>query len=301
MLARSKTKKGLKVKEILSNLENLWEGLDKLLSSISPNDWQKKHGKDWIMADVPYHLSYFDKGLVYFALKKGKKYPKKKQVVMKTMRQLNNWNAFMFKMRPKKQSVEKSLRQMRQSRNLIRKVLEKMKDSNLKDKVFVPLPGMGWISAEEALLGLIGHTWNLLMQLRIHLKRNEPLPLPSVTKKALGMYMELMGMFLNKSEALKIKEFRAIFDFVGEYNGVFSIKVKNDQFEVVERKVNNPNLVMSQSIETFVKTINNIQSPFLAMLLGRIKVKGFFSLNKFAKLFPEPFPNTIIPSKEIPT
>jgi hypothetical protein len=44
--------------------------------------------------------------------------------------------------------------------------------------------------------------------------------------------------------------------------------------------------VITQSPETFVKTRTGIQKPFLALLTGKIRVRGWRNLGTFGKLFP---------------
>jgi hypothetical protein len=42
---------------------------DTIFDSLTASDWRRTHGKHWVIADVPYHLSYFDRDLVLSALK----------------------------------------------------------------------------------------------------------------------------------------------------------------------------------------------------------------------------------------
>ena len=55
-----------------------------------------------------------------------------------------------------------------------------------------------------------------------------------------------------------------------------------------EERVANPDLVMTQSPDTFVKTFYRLQHPMIAMLTGQVKVRGWMNLGRFGKLFPPP-------------
>src|SRR5258708_17229 len=39
---------------ILLNLENLWAQYDSIFDSLSAADWRPRHGRDWVIADLPY-------------------------------------------------------------------------------------------------------------------------------------------------------------------------------------------------------------------------------------------------------
>ncbi len=104
---------------LMEELEGLWRGLDELFASMSPADWARKHGKHWTFEDIPYHLAYFDKGIAT-AIERGGAVPEGKRQLVRTMNNLHEWNTCQFAKRPPDQTVEESLRQMRQSRDEVR-------------------------------------------------------------------------------------------------------------------------------------------------------------------------------------
>ena len=55
----------------LADLESIWRCYDAAFESLGPSDWSRKHGKDWTVADVPYHLAYFDRELVVGPIERG--------------------------------------------------------------------------------------------------------------------------------------------------------------------------------------------------------------------------------------
>jgi hypothetical protein len=58
-----------RIEDPLDYLENLWRVYDTLFDSLSAADWRRKHGKDWAIGDLPYHLYYFDRDVVLAPLR----------------------------------------------------------------------------------------------------------------------------------------------------------------------------------------------------------------------------------------
>ena len=94
---------------LLADLEDLWLALDQLLDGMQGSDWQRKHGKDWVYADVPFHLSYFDRDIVAVPLGRGLNVPLSEQIPRRSDAELNAWNEEKFRQRPTGQTVEQSL------------------------------------------------------------------------------------------------------------------------------------------------------------------------------------------------
>jgi len=111
---------------IRSSLEELWSALDSLFEEMSPADWQRPHGPDWIFADLPYHLSYIDRYCVARPIELGEALPAAEQVQLRSLNELNAWNQGKFAARPEGQKVERSLEQMYESWEYVRKVTAAM-------------------------------------------------------------------------------------------------------------------------------------------------------------------------------
>lgn len=43
-----------------ADLETIWAAIDSFYHQFSPQEWSRKHGKEWTFADMPYHLAYFN-------------------------------------------------------------------------------------------------------------------------------------------------------------------------------------------------------------------------------------------------
>ena len=49
------------VQTLADELDALWQCFDELFADLGPKNWNRKHGKHWIFADLPYHLAYLDR------------------------------------------------------------------------------------------------------------------------------------------------------------------------------------------------------------------------------------------------
>jgi DinB family protein/SCP-2 sterol transfer family protein len=280
---------------LMADLEDLWQKIDAVLGSLGPADWSRKHGKDWTFADVPYHLAYFDRQVIANGIARGQDVPTHERRVMSTMVELNDWNVRNFAGRPATQTVEQSLAQMRASRDAIRQAVAGLSDADLVRPVWSPLPGGGWQTVRSALEGCTAHTWNHLMELRLRLKRTSPAPTPSQTHRALAFYMNIFPSMCNRAQAANT-HFTSVMEFTGPGGGAWSLHVADGTCCAVEERAPRPDLVLTQSYETFQATMIGAQNPVLAMLTGKIKVRGLRNMGTFGKLFPPPKPDTIFGS-----
>ena len=123
--------------------------------------------------------------------------------------------------------------------------------------------------------------------------RTSPLPDPEVAHRALGFYMGFLTMMLNREEAAKTR-FTAVMEFTGPAGGAWTSRVANGLCALTEERAADADLVMTQSPDTFIKTLARMHNPIIAMLTRQIKVRGFSKMGTFGKLFQEPGPNTIV-------
>jgi hypothetical protein len=208
---------GSKVTELLAHLEELWRLEDQLFDSFSAEDWQRKHGKDWVFADVPYHLAYFDR-TVAEGLEAGDAVPAEKQKVLHTMGELNGWNAAKFAERPPGQTVEESRKQLGAARDAVRAATVKMTDTDLETRAWFPLPGIGWSTKRYLLMGSRSHNFSEYTQLVIRAKRPAPRPSGAVIHGAIAFYMQFFPAFMNREQAAG-KRFTAVMAFTGDSGG----------------------------------------------------------------------------------
>jgi hypothetical protein len=269
---------------LTADLEGLWRCFDTIFDDLGPKDWTHKHGKHWTFADLPYHLSYFDRECARLVAQ-GADAPASARWLMPSEAQVNVWNARMFAQRPAGQTVAASLAQMRASRHLVRQTLGNYADADLDKPVWSPF--FGWSTRRDSIYGITGHAFNHFMEAKIRVKRSEPAPPPGLVHRSLGFYLGLMERFLDRERAAGLR-FTAVMEFTGPGGGAWTIGVENGMCRVTEGRPERADLVMTQSPETFVATFARIRNPMLSMLTGKIKVKGFRALSTFGKLFPSP-------------
>jgi hypothetical protein len=272
---------------LMTDLEGLWQRFDQLFDSMGPADWSRKHGKHWTFADVPYHLGYFDQEIVATPIERGRNVPPEGQRPMRTVAEMNAWNEARFAQRPADQTPQQSLEQMRTSRQAIRRAVAQLSDADLKRPAWCPLPFMGWLTVGSALEGCYGHTWNHFLQLRLWMKRDTPALTPSQIHRGLAFYMSIFAGFADREQAKKVN-FTGVMDITGPGGAAWAIQVAHGTCCVSEERPAHADLVMTQSPETFVKTLAEMHNPMVAMLTGKIKVRGFRNLGTFGKLFHPP-------------
>ena len=77
-------------------------------------------------------------------------------------------------------------------------------------------------------------------------------------------------------------------DFTGPGGGPYTLRVAGGACRVIKVRAESADIVLRQRPDTFVKTAFGIQDPMLAMLTGKMKVRGLRKMGTFAKLFPPP-------------
>src|SRR6266487_3939950 len=145
---------------LTGQLEEIWCHLDTLLEPLTPADWQRKHGKDWIFADLPYHLSYYDRDTVADPICIGTDLPA--------------------------------------SREAVRQAAAGLSDADLERRVFIPLVGCGWVNVRLALQSCLVHTWSHFTEVRLRLKQAAPIPSPAITHTALSFFLGMMPMMISR-------------------------------------------------------------------------------------------------------
>jgi hypothetical protein len=113
----------------------------------------------------------------------------------------------------------------------------------------------------------------------------EPVPSPAITRSYLGSMLNYFPMFLNQGAAAG-QEFTTMMAFADPGVGAWTIRVADGAATVVEGETADADLVMTQSAETFEKSLRRIHDPAEAIQSGAIQVSDFESLATFGKLFP---------------
>jgi hypothetical protein len=279
---------------LTGQLEEIWRHLDTLLDPLTLADWRRKHGKDWIFADLPYHLSYYDRDTVADPICIGADLPASQQKIMRTMGELDAWNARKFAERRHGQSVGESLAQMRASRGAVRQAVAGLTDADLERRVFIPLVGCGWLNVRFALQSCLIHTWSHFTEARLRLKQSAPIPSPAITHSALSFFLSMMPMMASRDN-MPARPFTALVSVGGAGGGDWTICVADGVCYVTEGCAGAVDLTMTyHDADTFLATAKNVQNPMLAMLTGKLHVQGFRNMGTFGKLFAEPKPDQVL-------
>ncbi len=269
---------------LLADLEGLWQRFDELVRTLGPDDWSGKHGQHWTFTDVPYHLAYFDMDVIVTAIRRGLNVPDSEQI-LRTEAEQDAWNEIKFTQRPAGTTPKQCMEQMWASRQAIRDVIAELREADLERPVFIPLVGLGWVGIRVALEACYSHTWNHLMQLRFWMRCRTLMPSAEQTHRALSYFMASFAENMDRQQAAQTR-FTAVMEFSGPGGGAWALHVAGGTCRISEGSAAHADLVMIQSPETFVKTRTGIEHPKLAMLTGKIKLRGLQKLEVFENLFP---------------
>jgi putative sterol carrier protein len=70
--------------------------------------------------------------------------------------------------------------------------------------------------------------------------------------------------------------------------------VNDGRCTVTEERAEDADVILTQSPETFIRTLNGMINPMIALLTRKLKIRGFRKMGTFGKLFAEPKPDTVI-------
>jgi hypothetical protein len=282
------------VAQFTQNLESLWTMFDAIYGSFSPEQWDKPYGKDWTYKDQPFHMAYYDRFIVNDPIEMGVEIPEDDRYTFSSMRSLNDWNAREFARRPADETVAASLERMRAEHERQRRLLGSLADADLErpayDHFFSGATGTVW----NALVGAVVHNWGELSELRYRAGRQDVQPPADSTKLASTFYISFLGSFARVDRATK--PFTLTFELTGPGGGAYSIRVADGTSRVSEGDAPDADLRWRVSPDDFnIVMIRQATNPMVAMLTGKIKVKGVTKMGQMRKLFPEPGPDDPLP------
>lgn len=283
------------IEELINQIEETWSLLDQLFDVVdAQNAWNSKHGEDWTFADLPFHLAYCDRELLIKVIEAGRDLPPEEQWEARTLRDVDAWNEARFGERPPDQTVDQSIEQMHTERQTARSLLAKMSDEDLDKPAWFPLAWRrGWRTIRTPLEFCRDHNWLEFQQLRILMNQNRPIPSEGLTHEVLDSFLhyQLSSPSSQKADGVS---FKMVWDIEGPGGGTWTFRVENSARSLMEGRIENPDLEMTFSIETFVKLGTQTLNPLVSLLKRQIKVRGWLNMGKFAKLFPMPGPNQVI-------
>ena len=274
------------VKGSMALIESLWANFDEVLNTLkTPADWSKKHGDEWTLADVPYHMLYTDRDLVAGAIRRGPDVPREEQRVQRTLRDLNNWNAGKFAERPAGLTGPEALQQWRDGRAEVRKQVLGLQDADLMSKlVWFPLVGCGWVPSMVSVSFGVAHTWSEFIQARHVTGGRSPEPLPEATHYSVGFLSSMFPAFINAGAAKGVT-LTTVLEYTGPGGGEWTLAVEDGKPSMTEGRAAKPDLVISQSPETFELIRQNKLDPMVAVQSGAFKAEPMEALQTFGMLF----------------
>lgn len=275
------------VESLLAQIESMWACQDQLFETISRNnDWDHKHGSDWTFADVPFHLAYCNWDLVIRPIQLGKELPVNEQRSFKGPADLAVYNNGRFAEKTATQTVEKSLADLEGSRNVLRRLLTEMNDADLDRPAWYPFGGGMWANVRAPLQFCLAHDWSEFMQLRIHMGLSEPIPDPIITSAYVVRMLNLLMPRRLNAAAANGNPFTAVYAFTDPGVASVTIQVSGGAAKIIPGAFDNPDLILTQSAETFEKILRGVQKFPDAIQSGAIQVSNFETLTTFGQLFP---------------
>jgi hypothetical protein len=282
------------VSEMRASLEELWSALDLLFGEMSPADWQRPHGADWVFADLPYHLSYIDRLFIARPIELGEALPAAERVQLRSLSELNAWNRGKFAARPEGQKVERSLEQMYHSRDDVRQVTAKLTDADLAKPAWFPMLNMrGYRPAQVALAFCAGHTWQHMEEARVRHGHAGAMVSPKLTHAMLngtipGIPLYLIvpsaALFMDASRAKEL-DFSFALNITGPGGGIWAFRASDEGWKVAEVESADTALVLSQDLDSYIKTRYFIRDVAPLIEAGDIKVNDDQALSVYNQLF----------------
>jgi DinB superfamily len=289
--------KGLTVSGMRASLEEVWSALDSLFAELSPADWQRPHGADWIFADLPYHLAYIDRLLVARPIEFSQTLPAGEQFQLRTFNELNAWNQGQFAARPEGQTVERSLQQMRGSRDYIRQVLSGLTDGDLANPAWFPMLNMRGFRPAEVPLGFcIGHTWQHMEEARVRSGHTGIMIGPGLTHTmlkgiipGLPLYLPVSTttLFLDANRA-KERDFSFALDITGPGGGLWTFYAADQGWHIEEASADNTDLTLILNLDTYIKLRYFIGDLTTLVETGEIEASDEQALSVYQQLFVLP-------------
>jgi hypothetical protein len=275
----------------VAELEALWQGFDEIYEALSPEDWRRPYGKDWTFADQPFHLAYFDRVIVAEPIEAGANLPESERWTMRSMRDIDEWNAKEFAKRAAGQTPEPSLAELRESHDRIRSALGAFTDGDLdRTRVFSHFFDLGFISLRATIETAGLHNWGELSELKFRLHRTEPEPPPAVTHRSVGYYLLMMRGLCRPERANR--PLTVEFQMTGPGGGSWTMRIADGACVLAEGAVERPDLAFRMTPDVFnLAMIRRAINPMVAMLTGKVRIRGLTRMPRFQRLFPQPDPD----------
>jgi hypothetical protein len=262
---------------ILADLETIWAALDSFYQHFSPQDWSRKHGKEWTFADMPYHLAYFNQTVI-----DGIRDDHDQQAKL-TLNELNAWNDAHFTQRPVSQSGAKGLDYLHTTQATLREASTRHAPDT---PVFLPLIIVGgWRTITYALEYLLNHTWVHFTESHLRFAQRLPELPASLVNRILNFSMETAAGAL-RPEDLTGVDLVTILRLTGDGGGTWTFTMRDGTCNVKAQAASPTDAKITTDLATYLKTsLYNMEHPILALLMGKTRIKGMSGSQQFQKIF----------------
>jgi hypothetical protein len=275
----------------VAELEALWQGFDEIYGDLSSEGWRKPYGKDWTFADQPFHLAYFDRVIVADPIEAGENLSESGRWTMRSMRDIDQWNAKEFAKRAASQTPEQSLAELRESHDRVRAALDAFTDDGLdRIRVFSHFFDFGFISLRDMIETAGLHNWGELSELKFRLRRTAPEPPPAVTHRSMGYYLLTMRGLCRPERANRPLTIE--FQMIGPGGGSWTMRVADGACALVSEAAQHPDLTFRMTPDIFnLAMIRQAINPMMAIFTGKVRIRGLTKMSRFQRLFPRPDPD----------
>ena len=251
------------------------QAINDFYSAFSAQDWTSVHGADWTQAEAPYHLYTFNRAaLDGFGVAIG-------DIFHTSFKTYNAWNDENLANRPNGMDGPGALKALNESYQALLKLAQ---DHGPAARVHLPfIFNNGPRRLDWALYYLTYHKWFHLREAQLH-KQGAPTELPVDTLRFLFGHQMLMMPAVLTAEDKAGLDIQVVLNIkpVGEW----TISFADGLAAVTEGAVASPDLSFSTDYITYMKAnFYGMQNPILAMLFGKMKVRGLSSAGKFQKLY----------------
>lgn len=280
-----------------ASLEEIWSALETLFDEMSPADWGRPHGPDWTFADLPYHLFYIDRLCVARPIELGEALPLAEQVGLSTLNELNAWNQRNLAARSDGQQVERSLEQMRESRDYVRQVAANMTDADLTRPAWFSLLTMRGFRPARVPLGFcVGHTWQHMEEARLRHGHAGTMVGPQLTHLMLDgiipgipLYLQMSGttLFLDAARAREL-DFTFALNITSPGGGIWAFQAADEGWQVQEVESAATDLVLSGDLDAYIKMRYFISDLATLIEAGDMEASDDQALSIYNQLFVMP-------------
>lgn len=283
-MSESQNLSGLRDQYIEQLLE-LWDLWDTVFESMTPEDWEKPHGPDWIMPFLPYHLEYFDREVMFVPLDWGEDYPKASRPVWRTGDDINKWNIPFIEAFDPQVSPQDHIATWHTTQQDILRLLRSFDEDELANRQ-VSHPLNGWQSVIDILGGTIPHNWNHLLEVYCRLGRSDfPLVGYDLTRTGVAFYTNIFVFFMLNYEAAT-EPAKIIMAYTEDDRLTWTLDIREGGYTVREGADEDAILTVTQSSVSLVKSLTGIHNPALAIQAGDIVLSDSELWDKLVHYFP---------------